>query len=600
MSAQITTADVTELSKQQTYADSLAKKGFDFGLAVGTAFVESMRNTYYKHTGTALDELIDNAIEAGAGNIHVAYGYYGKSDKKPDAIAVIDDGHGMPKNMARLSVLWGGTHREGSRTGFGRFGFGLPSASVNQGRRYSVFSLVEGQDWHGVTIDLDDIRDGKYTDPTGRVVAPDASVVAPPKWVLDYVNKNFANKALKHGTVVLLEKLDRLSWKTTSSLSKKLAEHFGVSYRNYIAQIRLVLDGERVEPSDPLFITPGYRHYDLDEDRAVALEPAEIWVKPREDGEKVPVRIRYARFPLSFYAIDKVKSAVAGNQNARFNITTENFGIIINRMGRQIHVVEQTPWAGLEKFRNDDRYWAAEIDFPAELDEEFSVSNSKQGVFLSDRMWELLKNAGMENALRSLRKAIVADQKLKVTIEDKPEEKRISEKSMEDADKFKARRTETESPERERKAKEALEQYARKKSRDTGAAIEQARKEAEEEAVKHPYRVEFESMPGAPFFRVEQIGGMKVLNINRAHRFYTDVYAGNGGNRHVRSALEILLFVIGDCELDAQGNPDRKTFYAVERQEWSQLLSAALEMFSRFVHDTEVVDAEELEDAAAQ
>src|SRR5438128_1973726 len=147
-----------ELERQRGYAQGMDDIGFDYGLAVGSAFVESMRNTFYRHTGTALDELIDNAIEAGAAKIHIVPGFYGKSDAKPDAIAVIDDGHGMVPEMVRLSVLWGGTHRENSRAGFGRFGFGLPSASVNQARRFSVYSILDGDKWHGITIDLDDIK----------------------------------------------------------------------------------------------------------------------------------------------------------------------------------------------------------------------------------------------------------------------------------------------------------------------------------------------------------------------------------------------------------------------------------------------------------
>ncbi len=124
--------DRNELQKQIDYAKEMDQLGFDFGLVAGAAFIESMRNTYYRHTGTALDELIDNSIEAGATAVHVALGYYGKSDAKPDAIAVIDNGHGMVKEMIPLAVTWGGTHRENSRTGLGRFGFGLPSASVNR------------------------------------------------------------------------------------------------------------------------------------------------------------------------------------------------------------------------------------------------------------------------------------------------------------------------------------------------------------------------------------------------------------------------------------------------------------------------------------
>jgi Histidine kinase-, DNA gyrase B-, and HSP90-like ATPase len=255
--------DMNELEKQTAYAESLENAGFDYGLAVGSAFAESMRNTYYKHTGTALDEINDNGIEAGAGEIHTVLAYYGKSEAKPDAIATIDNAHGMGPRMLRLSVLWGGTHREGSRTGFGRFGFGLPSASVNQCRRFTVFSIVEGGDWHSVVVDLDDVRDGKYTR-AGKIVIPPANAEHPPKWVMDYIKANFPEGHLKHGTVVLWEKIDRLKWKTTAAMTKNLLEHFGTTYRNYLAKVKLVFNGTRVEPLDPLFITPGFRHYDLD------------------------------------------------------------------------------------------------------------------------------------------------------------------------------------------------------------------------------------------------------------------------------------------------------------------------------------------------
>lgn len=583
--------DTEELSKQKQYAERLEKSGFDYGLAVGSAFAESMRNTYYKHTGTALDEIKDNAIEAGANEIHTALGF-GDSDAKPNAIAVIDNGHGMVPSMLRLAVLWGGTHREGSRSGFGRFGFGLPSASVNQCRRFSVFSITQKGSWHGVTVDLDDMRDGKYTDrKSGRVVMPEAKPIEPPKWILDYIKSNFSSKKLSRGTVVLWEKVDRLKWKTTSAMSKNLLEHFGLTYRNYLRDVKMVFNGTTVEPVDPLFCTPGLRYYDLDQDRAIPLEPAEFDVLSKATGQKVKVRIRYSRFPNTFFSIEKSKDARRGNQNPRYHVNSENRGIIVCRMGRQLDVVEHTPWENFEKFRNDDRYWAAEIDFPAELDEELTVSNSKQGVVMSDRFWDLLKDAGMLAALKALRKYHTMEVDEKASAPEEPGQKRASEQSMAESAKFKRKRASAQPVEREAKAREALEAYVKEKSKETKRPETEVREEFLQEVKNHPYRVEFENMPGAPFFRVEQIGGLKVLRINRAHRFYSDVYAAPGNNRKMKASLELLLFVVGDCELDAQGNHERQTFYAVERAAWSEGLSSALEVLSQFVDQTEVVES---------
>ena len=130
----------SQLELQIQYADEMDKNKVDYTFAVGEAFVESMRSTRYDHTGTAIDELNDNAIEAGANTISIAF----DNDKKPTGIAVIDNGHGMQPNMLRRAAAWGGTHRHNSskREGMGRFGFGLPSASVNQARRFTVYSKL--------------------------------------------------------------------------------------------------------------------------------------------------------------------------------------------------------------------------------------------------------------------------------------------------------------------------------------------------------------------------------------------------------------------------------------------------------------------------
>ncbi len=585
----IAIADSSELKKQTEYAQKLAEKGFDFGFAVGSAFVGSMRNTHYRHTGTALDELLDNSIEAGATEIHIAFGYEGKSTSKLKSLAVIDNGHGMVPNMIRLAAAWGGTHRQDERTGFGRFGFGLPSASVNQALKFTIYSIVESGKWHAVSVDLEEIAEGKHTDQTGKVLVPEVEEVDPPEWVLDYITANYSDNPLRHGTIVLWEKLDRITWSTTAGMTKNLLQHFGVTYRNYVQRVKIVLDQKRVEPLDPLFTTPGFRYFDEDEDRAIPFEPARIEVKSRHSDKKVAVQVRFSRFPLSFFSIDKAKDAVRGNQLARWAVTNENSGIIVCRMGRQIDLVERTPWGGLEKFRNDDRYWAIELDFPAELDEEFTIANSKQGVVMSDRIWDMLRDAGIEAAIRRFRKEITAEQAERRANRDEPHQGgRVSELSMRDSEKFTRERAGGNSPERERKAREALEQHVKRRAKEEKKSLAQVEAEVQEEISAHPYKVVFDSHPGAPFYRVEQIGGQRVLEINKAHRFYSSIYAAHGVDRYVRAGLEILLFSLGEGELDAQGNLDKSSFYTVEKNVWSEKLDLALTSLEKFVFQTEI------------
>ena len=585
----IAIADSRELRKQTEYARKLAEKGFDFGFAVGSAFVESMRNTHYRHTGTALDELLDNSIEAGATEIHIAFGYERANASKMTSLAVIDDGHGMVPEMIRLAAAWGGTHRQDERSGFGRFGFGLPSASVNQAKRFTIYSIIEGGAWHSVTVDLEEIAEGKHTDERGKVLVPPVKQAQPPDWVNTYIQKNVSSGELRHGTVVLWEKLDRITWSTTTGMTKNLLQHFGVTYRNYVQRVRLVLDEKRVEPVDPLFITPGYRYFDEDEDRAIAYEPAKVEVKSKHSDRRVAIQVRFARFPRTFFSVNKAKDAGRGNQLARWSVANENSGIIVCRMGRQIDLVERTPWHGLEKFRNNDRYWAIEIDFPAELDEEFTIANSKQGVVMSDRIWEMLKDAGIEAAIRRFRKEIEGEQAdHRANRDEPPEVSRPSELSMKESEKFSRERAGANSPERERKAREALEQHVKRRAKEERKSTAQVEAEVEEEISRHPYRVTFANHPGAPFYRVEQIGGQRVLEVNKAHRFYSNIYAAEGVDRYVRAGLEILLFSLGEGELDALGNLDKANFYTVEKNVWSEKLDLALNSLEKFVFQTEI------------
>ncbi|WP_418152429.1 ATP-binding protein [Litorimonas sp. RW-G-Af-16] len=571
----------TEFEKQAAYASGIT----DFSMAIGSAFVESMRNTHYKHTGTALDELVDNSIEAGASNIHIEFSFPNDKTTKVNGIAVIDDGSGMIPAMLRHAVAWGGTHRADQRTGLGRFGFGLPSASVNQTRRYSIYSKTADNDWHAITVDLDKIKAGEYFDDNGRIVSPEPKKSALPNWI----EKKFKEykKDFDSGTVVFWDNPDRIKWKTKNGLTSNLLEHFGVTYRHYFDQVTLRVDGRPVKPVDPLFITPGHRLYNIDEDRAVALDPKTIKFSNKKTGEDAFISVRYASYPLSFYSVDKSKNASGNNANARFKVKNSNRGIIVTRMGRQIDVVEHTPWSGLEKFRNDDRYWGVEIDFPAELDEEFTIANSKQGVVMTERIWDKLEDAGVRAAIKSLRKAHTEAKKAKAASPEPEEGPRASEASMKAAEKFAPKKAGKNSEARQKKALETLEQHAKKIAKETKGNASEIKEKIQIEAKEHPYKVKFEDMPGAPFFRIELLGALHVLYINRKHRFFGELYSSENLTQFHRGALEVLLFTFGIGELDAIGNTDRTTFFTAEKNGWSDRLNAALGQLSKYESETE-------------
>ncbi len=562
----------TSVQSQAKYVAELKRKKFKFGLTVGEAFVRGIRDLGYKNTGTAFDELIDNAKQAGATAVHVAFGYEGnKSEKKPSEIAIIDNGHGMEPDMIRAAVTWGGTHREGDRTGFGRYGYGLPSSCIGTGKRYTVYSKQAGGQFHAVTIDMKDIADGTYNTADGDIVVPEAVKAKLPRFVDEYIAKNFPKFA--SGTVIVIEQLDKLSWKTAGSLQENLLRHFGVVYHSLRADLDIWVNDKRVEPIDPLFVTPGYRWYDLDEERAQPLDPIVIDVKnpdTREIEGQITVRLSY--MPPTFASIDKQRDATGKNQNERFAVMKDFNGFIFARMGRIIDVVTRSD---LTVFQNNDRYIKVEIDFPAVLDEEFNVTTSKQQIVPSDRMWDILRQNGLLKALEQLRKRRDEEKAKHRDDRDRDTEaKRPSEDAMERSAVLTAKAPPEVVARKEAMGEKGLQQEAERRARSTGKPVEDVRKELEFELQGKMYKVATESMPGAPFFRMDMFGGTKVLFLNTAHAFYKEVHSGPQSTPTVRSALEVLLFSIGDRILETSDH--LRDIYANEVPEWSKKLAYAL------------------------
>lgn len=231
------------LTAQRAYVYESAAKRSNFGLLVPEVFVRGIRDIGYRSNGGAVAELVDNAVQAYADRIEVLFGYEGtSSSKKPAQLAVLDNGHGMEPDMIRMSVMWGGTHRENDRSGLGRYGYGLPCSSVSLGRRFTVLSKVAGGRLHGVTLDLDEITGGGYTNAHGEIIVPLAAPVELPAFVADAVERSFP-EGWESGTVILIDKLDRLEWSTSQGLRENLCRQLGVTYHKLRSEAALFVDG---------------------------------------------------------------------------------------------------------------------------------------------------------------------------------------------------------------------------------------------------------------------------------------------------------------------------------------------------------------------
>ena len=101
----------TEVERQKKAIAALGPE-FTYPLFNGRNAIESARKSAYKNTAHAAHEIIDNAYEAGARNVWIAFNRVGESGRGKhqrrdaiSAVAFIDDGPMTIPEMARCAVL---------------------------------------------------------------------------------------------------------------------------------------------------------------------------------------------------------------------------------------------------------------------------------------------------------------------------------------------------------------------------------------------------------------------------------------------------------------------------------------------------------------
>ena len=106
-------------------------------------FILATRDSGYKGTASAISELVDNAIQARATEISISI--RAESDERDGEIvvSVLDNGCGMDPFTLRQALRFVGSSRFGDRKGLGRYGMGLPNASLSHGLRLHMATRME-------------------------------------------------------------------------------------------------------------------------------------------------------------------------------------------------------------------------------------------------------------------------------------------------------------------------------------------------------------------------------------------------------------------------------------------------------------------------
>ena len=478
-------------------------------------FLLATRDAGYRNLASALTELVDNSLQAGATRVSVLIEELdgmltGDLRTSSIAVGVLDNGCGMSASALAHALQFGGSSRFDDRSGLGRFGMGLPNSAVSHARRLDVYSWQRPGDVYHTYLDVDEVVAGTLS------TIPGPKRRSLPNWL------RVASPG--SGTLVLWTKCDRITRLPTKTALDDMRRSLGRIYRYALLKgTRISLNAVPVEPIDPLYL-----------ERRSAMHGARRYGSPLvlelagENGMG-RVEVSFSELPVSRWQAWSVE------QKRQFGIVGGG-GVSIVRAQREIAY----GWFffGAKRREHYDDWWRCEIRFSPVLDRMFGVTFNKQGIRPSPELKQLLSDE-LEAVARTLnRRARTAFSNSPV---DRAHPAAVAA-SRQDS---------------------LLAPPAGLVSRTTIA-----------EGLR--YRLEHKPMRTREFYCVRSSRGSIVVTVNTNHPFFTDLYQsavkqGGCSPEH----LDRLLLAAARADLDARGPAQRK-FADNLRRAWSDAIAAFL------------------------
>lgn len=316
-------------------------------------FILATRDTGYRSVGAAVAELVDNALQADSKRIDIRVDDVDTAEGRSITLGVVDDGHGMGRDILQAALQFGGSTRFGQRSGLGRFGMGLPNSSVSQTRRVDVYSWQHRGPVLATYLDIDEVASGQLSS------IPDPLERPLPAWASQY--------AAASGTLVEWTRCDRLGRLRAATVAQRLRDLLGRLYRFAIWRgVRINVNDRRLSAIDPLFLHPKSQ-----------ISGAERYGSPMRYEFTAPIggtgqiEVRFSELPVATWR------EWPDDQKRRAGIVGRG-GVSIVRADREI----DSGWylMGSKRRENYDDWWRCEVRFSPELDELFGVTHSKQGI----------------------------------------------------------------------------------------------------------------------------------------------------------------------------------------------------------------------------
>jgi hypothetical protein len=507
------------------------KENASVPLFLAQTFVQSLRDVGYNSTTSALQEHVDNAIEAGATEIRVFIRQSGKRGDLETDIMVYDNGRGMAPNVLKVATSFGGSLSFGNRTAIGRFGMGMKTAALSMSPVMELYSWQESRAVYSMILDTQAI--GRERTNVIELPDPKFSDSLPPEIATFFTRSmNFPKDKAEqnllagneaelwdrlgaHGSIVYMPECDHLSYDRDRKLVEHATKEMARVYRRQISSgLKLYVNNRRIEAYDPTYAMATARHTHVDglktrTSRLVDKKEVDIPIADNK-SETARATVKIYRLPIEEWG--ELPRKVQKNDLHLF----DGFNISVLRNDREVFAGFM-PGIGVP--RHSVANWLrVEIDFPGVLDEAFGIAANKQGVRPKGYVIEAINDkAGDE--ISTLAEEIKRFQSKRAAERSgsapTPSEARASEADAFLSDQLDVPLT----PEEEVQIEANLRGLAVGLMRD-GETEEQAY----ERIKSSRYIIDYRSDPYWPFYHIEHKFGRIILTINTAHPFFSELY----------------------------------------------------------------------------
>lgn len=334
--------------------------------------IGSLRDIGYDFN-TAIADLVDNSIAAGAAHIEVDI----RHDGPRSSVMISDDGFGMTQASINEALRFG-SQRSYEADDLGRYGLGLKTASLSQCRRLTVVSRRSTKVARVVARQLD----------LDRIEATDRWEVTDPQRV-NAIDRAETRLRRGSGTVIVWEELDRVmgssdpdsGWtkRRLAKLAPKLEAYLGMVFHRFLAgevpgrgTLHISVNGEKVRVWDPFA-----------SDESTIQMQSRHWELPSSAGSQHVWLNRFVLPPKDQFSSVEEFERLGGP--LKWN---RQQGLYIYRSHR---LIQGGGWSGIRTIDEHTKLARASLEFPSALDELFHVNVAKMKVSVPPEIRTMLE-----------------------------------------------------------------------------------------------------------------------------------------------------------------------------------------------------------------